>query len=90
MSITSDQVRAGKAMLRWSGEDLASAAGVSLSSIRRVEASFGVPESQNMKTLLAIKTALEVAGIEFIGTPEDAPGVRLKKISDSMSTKFKS
>ncbi len=77
-------------MLRWSGEALANAAGVSLSSIRRVEASFGVPEGQNMKTLLAIKNALEAAGIEFIGTPEDAPGVRLKTISDSKSTKFKS
>lgn len=77
-------------MLRWSGEDLASAAGVSLSSIRRVEASVGVPEGQNMKTLLAIKTALEAAGIEFIGTPEDAPGVRLKTIADSKSAKFKS
>jgi aspartyl aminopeptidase len=43
-----------------------------------------------MKTLLAIKNALEAAGIEFIGTPEDAPGVRLKTISDSKSTKFKS
>lgn len=78
MSITSDQVRAGKVMLRWSGEELAKAAGVSLSSIRRVEASTGVPEGQNMKTLLAIKKALEAAGIEFIGTPEDAPGVRLR------------
>ena len=71
-------MRAGKVMLRWSGEELAKAAGVSLSSIRRVEASVGVPEGQNMKTLLAIKKALEAAGIEFIGTPEDAPGVRLR------------
>jgi len=65
-------------MLRWSGEELAKPAGESLSSSRRVEASVGVPEGQNMKTLLAIKKALEAAGIEFIGTPEDAPGVRLR------------
>ena len=77
MSITSGQVRAAKAILRWSGEDLASAAGVSLSSIRRVEASDGVPQTQNMRTLIAIKKALEQAGVEFIGTPENAPGVRL-------------
>jgi hypothetical protein len=31
-----------------------------------------------MKTVVAIKTALEKAGIEFIGTPDDKPGVRLK------------
>jgi hypothetical protein len=28
--------------------------------------------------LLIIKVALEAAGVEFIGTPEDAPGVRLR------------
>jgi hypothetical protein len=36
----------------------------------------GVP-SGHIKTLLAIKAALEVAGVEFIGTPDDRPGVRL-------------
>ena len=78
MSITSEQIRAAKAMLRWSGEDLAGAAGVSLSSIRRVEAAIGVPQGQNMKTVLAIQKALEAAGVEFIGTPDNAPGVRLR------------
>jgi hypothetical protein len=78
VSITSEQIRAAKAIIRWSGEDLAAAAGVSLSSIRRVEASIGVPQTQNMRTVLAIKAALEAAGVEFIGTPDDRPGVRLK------------
>lgn len=76
--ISSSQVRAAKALLRWSGEDLASKAGVSLSTIRRVESSEGIPEAQNIKTIMAIKKALEDAGIEFIGTPDDRPGVRLK------------
>jgi hypothetical protein len=31
-----------------------------------------------MKTVVAIKNALEKAGIEFIGTPDDKPGVRLR------------
>ncbi len=75
--ITSDQVRAGKALLRWSGEDLAEKSGVSLSSIRRVESAESIPEGQNLKTLLAIRSALEIGGVEFIGTPEDRPGVRL-------------
>lgn len=76
--ISSAQIRAAKALLRWSGEDLAKMAAVSLSTIRRVEASEGVPEAQNMKTLLAIKKALENAGVEFIGSPDNRPGVRLK------------
>lgn len=77
--ISSDQIRAAKAILRWSGEDLAKRSGVSLSTIRRVEGSSGVPESQNIRTLMAIKLALENGGVEFIGTPEDRPGVRLIK-----------
>jgi len=76
--ICSSQIRAAKALLRWSGDDLAEKAGVSLSTIRRVESSEGVPEMQNMKTLLAIMKALETAGIEFIGSPDDRPGVRLR------------
>lgn len=76
--ISSSQVRAAKALLRWSGEELASRAGISLSTVRRVEAVEGVPDSQNIKTIMAIKRALEEAGVEFIGTPDDRPGVRLK------------
>ena len=76
--ISSDQIRAAKAILRWSGEELAQRAGVSLSTIRRVESSEGVPETQNMKTLVSIKRALEDGSVEFIGTPDDRPGVRLK------------
>jgi hypothetical protein len=29
--------------------------------------------------LLALKDTLEAAGIEFIGTPEDAPGIRIHR-----------
>lgn len=75
--ITASQVRAAKALLRWSGEDLALKSGISLSTIRRVESSEGVPEGQNLKTILAIRDALESAGVEFIGSPDDRPGVRL-------------
>ena len=78
MSITSDQIRAAKAMLRWSGEELSLRSGVSLSTVRRVESANGVPEVQSIRTVLAIKKALEEAGVEFIGTPEDGPGVRLR------------
>jgi hypothetical protein len=38
----------------------------------------GVPSGQ-VRTLMAIKDALESAGIEFIGTPDDKPGVRFVK-----------
>ena len=75
--ITGAQVRAAKALIRWSGSDLAEKADVGLSSIRRIEAFEGVPES-SVKVLNAIQKALEAAGVEFLGSPEDGPGVRLK------------
>jgi hypothetical protein len=36
----------------------------------------GVP-SGNARSVEAIQAALEGMGVEFIGTPEDRPGVRL-------------
>jgi transcriptional regulator with XRE-family HTH domain len=74
--ITSGQIRAARAMIRWSAADLASAAGIGSATIKRMEVMEGVP-SGNVKTLLALKAALEAAGVEFVGTPEDRPGVRL-------------
>ena len=76
--ITSAQIRAARGMLDWSRKDLAKSSGLSFASMIRLESFDGVPSS-NFKTLEAIKTAFEQAGIEFIGTPEDRPGVRLRK-----------
>ncbi|XOJ89851.1 transcriptional regulator [Methylophilaceae bacterium Uisw_097] len=76
--ITGSQIRAAKALLDWTGNDLASKAGVSLSSIRRVEAVDDVPKNVSVNTILNIQKALEQGGVEFIGTPDKQPGVRLK------------
>ena len=75
--ITSEQIRAARAFLRWSASDLADSSGVSTATIKRLEVMRGTPAGQ-IRTLTAIKQALEAAGIEFVGSPEDAPGVRLK------------
>ena len=76
--ITGAQVRAAKALIKWSGSDLAKNANVSISSIRRIEAVDGVPDSTSVKVLNSIQKALEAAGLEFLGSAEDGPGVRLK------------
>lgn len=76
--ITGAQVRAAKALIGWSGNDLAEKAGVGLSTIRRIEGCDGLLEAASIKTLQAIQKALELGGVEFLGTPEDNPGVRLK------------
>lgn len=80
--ITGAQVRAAKALLDWSGTRLADEARVAISTIRRVEACDGLLESASIKVLQSLKTALENGGVEFIGTPEERPGVRLTKLSN--------
>lgn len=76
--ITSAQIRAARAMLEWTRADLAKYSGVGFSSMMRIESSNGVPGA-HARTLEAIEKAFQQAGIEFIGTPEDRPGVRLSK-----------
>ena len=64
-------------MLRWSAADLSQKSQVGTATIQRMEVMEGVP-SGNVRTLSAIQVALEKAGVEFIGSLEDAPGVRLR------------
>ena len=64
--------------MRWSGKDLAQKTGLGFSTLMRLEVLEGVPSAQ-ARTLEAIQKAFESAGIEFVGTPEDGPGVRLRK-----------
>ena len=75
--ITSDQIRAARAFLRWSSQDLSDASGIGVATIKRMEVMEGVPTG-NLRTLSAIQESLERAGIEFLGSPGDAPGVRLR------------
>ena len=76
--ILSTQIRAARGALGWSAQDLAERSGVSLRTILRMESTDGVPQGR-VSTLMEIKTALEAAGIEFIGSPDDGPGIRLRK-----------
>jgi len=75
--ITSDQIRAARALLRWSGKDLAEKTGLGFSTLMRLEVLEGVPTAQ-AKTLETIQRVFEKAGIEFIGTPKEGAGVRWK------------
>ncbi len=76
--ITSGQIKAGRALLKWTGADLAEKSGVAFSTIMRMEATDGVPNG-TMKTIEAIKKAFEEAGVEFIGSPESQAGVRFRR-----------
>jgi hypothetical protein len=63
--------------LRWSAEDLAREAALGLATIRRAEGAEGAT-SLTMANDLAVRRALESAGVEFIDENGGGPGVRLR------------
>ena len=73
--ITGTQIRAARAILRWSAEKLAEKCGLSPGSIRSAERSDEMPEKMQAGNLRAIKTALEKGGVEF----DDNGGAKLRK-----------
>lgn len=77
--VTAEQIKAARALLNWGQRDLAAAAGLSVPTIKRVEASRGAIRS-TYATVLAIKEALEKAGIEFIH--ESGRGVKKAREAD--------
>jgi transcriptional regulator with XRE-family HTH domain len=74
--ITGTQIRSARNALRLTTEQLAKRAGVTARTIKRFEAVDDIPPSRS-STLLDVKAALEAAGVEFIGSPTDRPGIRL-------------
>nr|WP_314258433.1 helix-turn-helix domain-containing protein [uncultured Devosia sp.] len=70
---TSAQIRAGRALIGWTQDKLAEAAGTS----RRTIATLELGGHVSLDTMRALRTALETAGIEFLGDP-GSEGVRLK------------
>jgi hypothetical protein len=72
------QLRAARALIRWSALDLAKASKVGVATIRRVEVVDGeIPVT--LANEAALRQALEAAGIEFIDENGGGPGVRLRK-----------
>lgn len=72
------QLKAARALLAWSQEQLAAAAYVSVPTIKRLEAQEGPLGGRN-ETGAKIRLALETAGIEFLDENGGGPGVRLRK-----------
>jgi transcriptional regulator with XRE-family HTH domain len=76
--LTSAQIRAARALLRWRAEDLARESEVGIATIRRAE----LREEETSLTApndRAIRRALEAAGVAFIDENGGGPGVRLRK-----------
>jgi transcriptional regulator with XRE-family HTH domain len=73
--ITSRQIRAARALLGWSQQQLADKAIVSLNTVARLEK--GIVDSR-ISTVQAVQKALVKAGIEFLDADQKGEGVRLK------------
>jgi predicted transcriptional regulator len=78
LKVSIRQIKAARALLAWSQEQLAVAAAVSVPTIKRLEANDG-PVGGRSNTGKKIRAALEDAGVEFIDENGGGPGVRLRK-----------
>jgi transcriptional regulator with XRE-family HTH domain len=80
--ITAGQLRASRALLGIDQRRLAEAAGLSLPTIQRMEASEGVIRG-NVESLMKLVAALDASGIELIAENATSAGggrgVRLKR-----------
>ena len=74
--VTVEQLRAARGLLGWSQSELASRAGLSLPTVKRLEAGFGPRVSDEARKKL--QQAIEAAGIEFIAENGGGLGVRFR------------
>jgi transcriptional regulator with XRE-family HTH domain len=76
-TILGAQIRAARALLRWSASDLVRESGVSLSTIHRAEAVDG-ETAMTFANAASVRRAFENAGVEIIEEHRAGPGARLK------------
>lgn len=74
--LTPGQCRAARALLGWSQDELARAAGVARKTVTDFELENRIPYGS---TIAEIRAALEKGGVEFISENGGGAGVRLRK-----------
>ena len=85
-ALTSAQIRAARALLRWRAEDLAENSTVGVATVRRAELAEGAT-SMTAANDAAVRRALEAAGVEFIDQNGGGAGVRLRKAAPAKKAK---
>jgi transcriptional regulator with XRE-family HTH domain len=86
LKVSIRQLKAARTLIGWSQDELASASGISLPTIKRLEAAEGLLGGRE-STAQKIRAALERAGVEFIPENGGGPGVRLRKRQRSRKVK---
>ncbi|THD45893.1 MAG: XRE family transcriptional regulator [Bradyrhizobium sp.] len=76
MLTTGNQLKAARALAGLSQTQLATAAGVNVTTISAMEGKGAATLGSGLDTIRAVMTALESAGIEFLNHGQ--PGVRLR------------
>ena len=76
-AITGNQVRAARALLTCTREQLSALSGVPMRTLSRFEEGEGLARPA---TIAAIRAALEAAGVEFIAENGGGAGVRLLRV----------
>jgi transcriptional regulator with XRE-family HTH domain len=81
IKLTSAQVRAARALLKWSQQDLAAKASLFIGTIKDFERGVSNPR---MSTLLALEKVFRKSGVEFI-EPEGGkgPGLRFSRAQEA-------
>ena len=75
--ITPRQIRAARALLDWTQQELADRSSVSISVVKRMEAKGHDPRQS---TVMAIQTTLEHGGVMFVSSDGNSgEGVRMKR-----------
>lgn len=74
--VTSRQIRAARALLGWTQQALADRALVAINTVRAIETNRPYPKPE---TTIAVRRALEKAGIVFLPNGTMGEGVRLAK-----------
>jgi transcriptional regulator with XRE-family HTH domain len=78
LKVSIRQIKAARALLGWSQEQLADASGVSIPTVKRLEAQHGLLGGRD-ETSAKIRNALEHGGVDFLDENGGGPGVRLRK-----------
>ncbi len=81
-AILAHQLKAARALARLDQKELSERSGVSVPTIKRMEAGDG-PIRGNYENVAAVISALQAAGVEFISENGGGPGARLRKAVNS-------
>ena len=77
VAITSEQIRAARALLRWEQTDLAEASGLAVVTIQTIERRPG-PLMIRTSSLYKLQEAFKRVGVEFLDEDNGGPGVRMR------------